>query len=123
MHVRNLGAIVALLCASRVVAQGPAFATPLTTATEPFTRVLGVAELPDGRLVVVDGGEQLVRLVDFARDTSWQIGRRGRGPNEYLRPFGPVSLPGDSLAVYDTGNRRLLRIDPQGRPAGTMSMW
>jgi hypothetical protein len=122
MRARNIAAGVLLLCAPRVVAQAPAFSTPLTTARGPFTRVLGVAELPDGRLVVVDGGEQRVRLVDFARDTSWQIGRTGRGPKEYLRPFGPLWLPGDSLAVYDAGNRRLLRIDPHGRPAEILSI-
>ncbi|MDH5805915.1 MAG: hypothetical protein OEZ54_12110 [Gemmatimonadota bacterium] len=89
---------------------------------EPFTRVVSVAEFPDGRLLVVDQRERSVSIVDFESGTRANIGREGRGPGEYLRPFAIVTLPGDTLSVYDSGNRRLFLVAPNGRSSTTRNL-
>jgi hypothetical protein len=73
-----------------------------------FTRIVGIRELRDGRVLVADAGEKLLRLVDFAKNTAVQVGRAGRGPGEYatvspLYPIGP-----DSTLMPDAGNGRWL---------------
>ncbi len=117
-------ASTALLLATLVSAvplQQP-FGRPEAIAPKGFTRVSGVSELPDGRIVVVDGDERRIALVDLTARTETPIARAGSGPNEYRSPFGPVRLPGDTLAVYDVVNRRLLLLDRAGRPAGTVPL-
>lgn len=73
-----------------------------------FTRIVGVRELRDGRVIVADAGEKVLRVVDFAKNTAIQIGRAGRGPGEYatvspLYPLGP-----DSTLMPDPSNGRWL---------------
>ena len=52
------------------------------------------SELRDGRVLVVDSRDAMVKLVDLARGTATQVGRQGAGPREYQ---GPSLLQG-SLA-------------------------
>jgi hypothetical protein len=84
----------------------------LTTA-DPFSRIAGLAELPDGRIVVVDPTDREIRVVSASGRVS-RLSREGRGPREYLRPFGVIRGPGDTLFIYDQGNRKFLRIAPNG---------
>lgn len=89
---------------------------------EPFTEVRGVRELGDGRLVVLDGREQQILLVDLRAQTRTHIGRIGDGPGEYRLPLRLYPLPGDTTAVYDMPRPQgLLLIGPDGRPAGLRS--
>ena len=89
---------------------------------EGFTQIAGVRELSDGRVIVIDPREKVVRLLDFASGNMAQIGREGSGPNEYAMPMTLLALPGDSSLVYDPLNQRFLLIDPKGKPAGTFSL-
>jgi hypothetical protein len=88
---------------------------------EPFTNVGSVRELRDGRVILVDNGDRVVRVVDFAAGTSEQIGRQGSGPGEYRVPGVLLPLAGDSTLLTDAGNRRLLLLAPDGRPAAIVS--
>lgn len=36
-----------------------------------------------------------------------KIGRTGKGPGEFIRPTGLVLMRGDTMFLYDDGNRRL----------------
>ncbi len=81
---------------------------------EGFTQVDAVRELEDGRLVVLDKREWLLRLVDLARGSVTQLGRSGSGPGEYVRPDRLMPLSARKLAVYDAGNERLLSINAHG---------
>ena len=84
---------------------------------EAFSVISGVRPLRDGRVVVSDSKEKTVQLIDFA-GTAKPIGRDGRGPGEWLLPNGLAALGGDTTALWDAGNRRFLRIAPDGRPTG-----
>jgi hypothetical protein len=112
------------LAATTAAAQSvPAFTlgAPNGTIKEPFSRVLGVSELADKRVVVVDFKDGVVSIGDFTNGTRTQLGRNGSGPNEYLRVAGIGRRLGDTLYVMDGGNWRYLRIDPTGKLAGTLA--
>lgn len=81
---------------------------------EPFSDAMGMAELPDGRVVVSDRVERVYVIADFRTGQRRTIGRNGTGPGEYQAPFGPMKWRGDTLLAYDPNNRRYHRIHPDG---------
>jgi hypothetical protein len=82
-----------------------------------FSQVGGARELADGRLVVLDGIEAHVMLVDFSRGTYRLLGRRGAGPREYEVPGQLLSLSGGRVGVRDDGNgARVLVVERDGTP-------
>ena len=87
---------------------------------EPFSVISGVRPLRDGRVIVSDSREKTVQLVDFT-GAAKPIGRSGRGPGEWLLPNGLAALPADTTALWDAGNRRFLRIRPDGTPGGAFA--
>ncbi|MGH7460771.1 MAG: hypothetical protein ACREMA_07050 [Longimicrobiales bacterium] len=50
------------------------------------------------------------------------MGRVGRGPNEFTNPGRLLGFGGDTTALVDYSNRRLLLISPAGRPGGTINL-
>ncbi len=71
-----------------------------------LTRVHALRELPDGRVLVTDRGENKLLVIDLATGTARSIGRVGRGPGEVLH-FGRLfPLGGDSTLLTD---------EPEGR--------
>ncbi len=88
---------------------------PDAGSPDPFTQIAGVRELPDGRVIVTDQAEQLVRLVDFRQRSSRQLGRSGDGPGEYRFPMAPVAAAGDSTWIFDATLRRMLLVAADGR--------
>ncbi len=81
---------------------------------EPFSRIAGLRELADGRLVIADQLERHISFLDFAAGTMHEIGRRGGGPGEYETPGALLPLPDDHTLLVDMGNMRLTRITPDG---------
>jgi hypothetical protein len=117
--------LLVLLAAPLTIAQSQpqrSLARPDVEFAEPFTNVVGVRELKDGRVVVVDNRDKVVQLVDFKSGSATKIGREGSGPKEYALPMNVVGLPGDTSAVYDPLNRRLLVILPNGAPGEFMTI-
>ncbi len=96
---------------------GPPHAFP-----EPFSRLAGVRELSDGRVIVTDQLEKAVRVLDFTAGAAQEIGRVGSGPGEYQVPGRLLPLPGDSTLLVDFGNMRLTVIGPDGRLHRSTSM-
>ena len=86
--------------------------------SEPFTYLSMIRELKDGRLIVIDPAEKTLQLVDLARGTSTRLGREGSGPGEYAIPFRLLALPGDTTAMSDMVNSRLLLINPDATVGG-----
>jgi len=84
----------------------------------PFTRISGMAVLPDGRLLVTDSGERRIVRLDPATGRATDVGGHGQGPREFLHPFAPMVLPDGSTWIYDAGNRRFLELDGEGMPSG-----
>lgn len=48
-----------------------------------FSRIVGVVRLPDGRIVVADGGSSQLRFFDAAGKFLHSAGRDGQGPGEF----------------------------------------
>jgi hypothetical protein len=70
------------------------------------------------RVVVVDGGSNSVQSFRITGEREWKVGRRGRGPGEYLNPVD-VTLDGAGNAlIYDPDNARLTVLDRAGRVTG-----
>ncbi len=100
-------------------------AQPVTRLAKPdveyapeLSGIVGIHELSDGRVVLLDRKEKKILLLDD-RGGVTPIGRDGAGPGEYLRPTSLVALAGDSTLIEDGGNRRFLVLGPGGKPIGT----
>lgn len=124
MRVRGLAPVCAsLFCAVPLLpAQQPTpLGRPVAEFEEPFSRVAGIRELADGRLIVADPRDKVVQLVDLARQTGRRISREGSGPGEYSLPTNLFALPNDRSLLVDLPNRRFLVINPDGTPGETIS--
>ena len=82
---------------------------------EGFTRIRGLRELPDGRVLVADQTENALYLVDFTARTRTKLGANGPGPEEYDRPTGIYPFRADSSLLTDSGNMRQSVLDGSGR--------
>ncbi|MFN2316369.1 MAG: hypothetical protein ABR602_06760 [Gemmatimonadales bacterium] len=94
---------------------------PVAEFEEPFSRVSGLRELADGRVVVSDQRDKVVQLIDLQRQTARRISREGSGPGEYALPTSLFALPNDRSLLVDLPNRRFLLINPDGTPGETIS--
>lgn len=94
---------------------------PTAEFAEPFSRISGVRELADGRLVVSDSRDKIVQLVDLRAGTARKISREGAGPGEYALPGALFPMPNDQTLLVDLQNRRFLMIKPDGTPGETVA--
>jgi len=92
---------------------------PNALAPESFSRVSGLRELPDGRVLVSDNRERVVRLVDFQAGRMTTVGREGAGPREYASPGAIFGLPQGRSIMVDGRNQRFLYFGPDGQPTET----
>ena len=121
MHTTSFGSILGVACLAAAVT-APKTATSQiqleraeATFPEPFTRISGLRELSDGRILIADRTEKHVSFLDFATGSMREIGRVGEGPGEYQSPGGLVALPDDYTLLLDLANLRLTRIAPDGK--------
>jgi len=111
------GLLTLLLTASPASGQDdrPPVLTPSRVFTgEGFSRVRGVQELPDGRVLVADQNEEALYRIDFDQQTRVMLGSRGQGPGEYQGPTGLHPFKGDSLLMVDIQNGRFAIVSPEG---------
>ena len=102
---------------------------PTRTLTKPEVEVResfswleeGVRELRDGRVVVIVGIDDVIKIVDLATNTTASFSRKGDGPGEYRFPNQLFALPGDSTAMLESSWRRMLVILPNGKPGGFLN--
>lgn len=94
------------------------YTKPEIEYAEPFTILDGVRELKDGRVIAVDPREKIVQIIDIKAGTATKLGREGAGPGEYGLPQRALPLSGDSTAVADVLNQRMLVIEPNGKVGG-----
>jgi len=99
---------------ARLIASGP----PSAELPYEFTKVAQVYELRDGRVLVLDQADAIVRLANIATGVSTVIGRTGSGPGEYRLPLYLVPLGGDSVGVYDDAAVRFLVVNADGEVSG-----
>lgn len=76
----------------------------------------GYARLADGTLVVLDGGERRIAIVDAKQnDVLRRFGPSGQGPGEILSSNSIIwPAEGTTFWVLDPGNQRLSRFDVEG---------
>jgi len=121
----RISALAAILVASPLVAQLPAV-RDLPNATreidDPFSLVTGALELKPGQVLVVDGTELEVALVNFSTGAKQPVGRQGSGPGEYRIPAGLFRLTGDTIWLVDAGQQRLVSFNPDLTPGTTVSL-
>ncbi len=67
----------------------------------PLFRVQGVRGLPEGGVLVVDGGSRELRFFDARGSLVRRVGRQGEGPGEFGDPVLVSSSVADSLLVFD----------------------
>lgn len=108
-----------LLCSCAAVAAAQNVQTTaydqLTAAfPEPFSRVVGLRELPDHRVVVADQLGGAVSAVDFATGDLISIGRQGQGPREYGMPGRLYAVGGDTTLMVDFATMRALVLAGDG---------
>ena len=96
-----------------------ALSKPEVEFAEPFSAVVAIRELADGRVLVSDSKDKIVQLVDVKAGRATKVGREGAGPGEYGLPAQLFALPGDSSVVFDPLNSRYLVILPSGKPGAT----
>jgi 6-bladed beta-propeller len=97
-------------------------AKPEVEFAEPFSRLVAVRELRDGRVIVADSKDKTVQVLDLKGQKATKIGREGSGPGEYGLPTALVVLPADTTLVFDPLNSRYLRIGPDAKPGATFRL-
>ena len=83
---------------------------------EPYLldRVRDALVLRDGRIVVVNGGSDELRVFDTSGNHVVTWGGRGEGPGEFDNLWQVHRWPGDSLLALYSQARRLTVLDPEG---------
>lgn len=111
--------VLALVAAVAAPATAPAQMKTLSRANarldHQFSAISGLRELPDGRVLVTDGIDDVLLRVDLSTRKIDTVGRSGRGPGEYKSPDGLFQLPAGSTLMVDLGNARMAVIDAAGR--------
>jgi hypothetical protein len=92
-----------------------ALGEPVAAYDQPFSILSGLRELSDGRVIVTDGLEETIQVLDADLSSAKRIGRKGQGPGEHgqpdaLYPWGPD----DETLLVDLTNARLTVISPDG---------
>jgi hypothetical protein len=104
-------------------AQDPIVLKPAAALDTPFTRIRGLRELSDGRVLVADQRENTVWVIDLERGMREKVGREGAGPDEYRNPVSLWPFRGDSVVLEDLGNGRLSFWGPGLRMGRTVPMF
>jgi hypothetical protein len=91
-----------------------------------FHRIDGIAQLADGRILVVDDGSAELRFFDRSGKFLRKSGGRGSGPGEFRSVALVASAFPDSLLLFDSRAGRFTRFDEQGGrprtlPAGRLN--
>ena len=84
-----------------------------------FGDVRGAVATSDGRIAVVDGYADAIRIFSPSGQLVRTIGRSGGGPGEFSDPGGLYLLEGDTLALWDLTTRRITLFDFEGNLAAT----
>lgn len=80
-----------------------------------FNRIVTLEVSPDGRIYVVEGQAQEVRVFDSTGGFVRTIGRSGKGPGEFVSANGLAWDPDGRLWVVDQKGERYTLFDAAGR--------
>ena len=77
-------------------------------------RANGSMLLPDGNIVILNGGSQELLYFDSSGEYQGRTGGRGEGPGEFQFPVRLYPVSPDSIAVLDRGAGRMVILDERG---------
>jgi hypothetical protein len=91
--------------------------TPLRTIGDErsFATIDAVERVASG-VAVLDASSATVSLYDDAGRLLDQVGRKGRGPGEFMFPVAMAADSSGHLLILDRGNQRLTVLDSRARP-------
>jgi hypothetical protein len=91
---------------------------PALDGPEAFFRVFPWTITTDrgGQIFVLDVGNSIVRVFDADGRYLRELGGRGGGPGEFMRPSGIAVRDDGTITVSDVGKASLVRFDSAGRP-------
>jgi hypothetical protein len=100
------------LAAAEPAPRKPAGATIKVSSPLPY--ISGVAELPDGRLLVSDHRTPAMSVVTPATGAVASLGSAGAGAGQFVRPGGFYGTPGKGFWLLDRGLKRAIAVSPSG---------
>jgi hypothetical protein len=110
MHARLCVPIGTLVLATHVMSAQATRAVRLDAAESaierPFSGIIGVRELSDGRVLISDLIERIIFVGDFGTKTVAEVGRTGKGPGEYENPDRLYPVGGDSTLMVERRTSR-----------------
>lgn len=89
------------------------------TSDDVFTRIVGVREMPDGRVLVGDAGARSMLLLSSDLKTVQPIGEKGTGRGAYSSVIALFPTARGGATLFDLDGARLLTFDAAGRLTGT----
>jgi len=88
----------------------------------PLAYISGVAELPDGRLIVSDHKTPRVAVIDPRSGEVKTIGSSGANSGQYVRPGGFYGTAGKGLWLLDRGLTRVSAVSSSGELSESKSI-
>lgn len=85
-------------------------------------RVVGAQRLSDGRIAIANAGSGELFLYDTSGRREATVGGEGEGPGEFAGMLGLERLPGDTLRVWDSRQRRFSTFLPDGTFLGSVNL-
>jgi hypothetical protein len=84
--------------------------------------IYSARRLPDGTILVANSSAWEIEVFDSTGHYVRSVGRKGSGPGEFLNALSIVGAPGDSIAVFDSGNARWTIWDSSLKLGRTIGM-
>ena len=97
---------------------------PVKEIDDPFSLIVASKEYRPGQLLVSDGVEGQVSLVDFTKGTKTNLGRKGAGPGEYTVAAAFFRVAGDTIWILDGAGAaaRIVSFSPDLKPGTTFAL-
>lgn len=115
MILSALATILAAASSSAQTIPERRLTTPEAKLAHEFSAINGFRELPDGRVLVADGIDEVVLRADLRTGRADTVGRVGQGPGEYKNPDAMYPLPNGGTLLVDLGNGRLNFLGADGK--------
>ncbi len=88
-----------------------------------FNGAVSATKLPNGRIVVADGGSRELRMFDPFGTHLRTWGGEGEGPGEFWWLNHVAAWPGDSMVAWYPRRGRISVFDPDGSYGRTLGLW
>src|SRR6185436_5519958 len=119
------GSLILLMAAVTLSAAEPVARKPvaqIVKVASALPYISGVAELPDGRLIVSDHKTPRLSLIVPTTGVVSPIGSTGSNSGQYVRPGGFYGTPGKGFWLLDRGLTRISAVSPSGELSESKSI-